>query len=243
MMYTAHNYEFLAFSTAMQGRRADTIEAARKARGIITDAMLLEDPGADWYLTELYAAMVRFGMWDAILAEPAPNAKLKGLTGGYLHARAIAQAATGRVADARQSLAELQKVATAAPNPAADVLSIAVLVARARIASAEQNSDEAIALLTQAVAKEDGLPYDEPSDWFFPVRHLLGAALLQAGKARDAEAVYREDLRRRPENGWALCGLALSLKTQKRDAEAAIVQRRFERAWQDADVSITASAF
>jgi tetratricopeptide (TPR) repeat protein len=250
VMYTAHNYQFLAFSTVMQGRRAETLDAARKARALVPDAMLLGMPGVDWNMTELYAAMVRFGMWDEILAETAPDAKLTGLTGGYLYARTTALAAKGRIADARQSLAELQRLAaSAAPNDAAglnaaaDVFAVAILVAQARIADAEHDSDQAIALLTQAVAKEDRLAYAEPADWFFPVRHLLGAALLQSGKPAAAETVYREDLRRNPENGWALYGLALALKAQQRDAEAQAMQQRFRTAWQNADIALTASAF
>ena len=123
------------------------------------------------------------------------------------------------------------------------MFAVAILVAQARIADAEHSNDQAIALLTQAVAKEDRLAYAEPADWFFPVRHLLAAALLQAGKPAEAEAVYREDLRRNPENGWALCGLAQSLKAQKRDADAQSVQQRFATAWKDADIALTSSAF
>ena len=78
-------------------------------------------------------------------------------------------------------------------------------------------------MLTEAATKEDQLAYDEPSDWFFPVRHLLGAALLRAGRPEDAEVVYLEDLRRHPENGWALYGLAQSLAAQHKDAEALAV--------------------
>jgi tetratricopeptide (TPR) repeat protein len=116
-------------------------------------------------------------------------------------------------------------------------------VGRARIADAEQRNADAIALLTEAAAKEDRLAYDEPSDWFFPVRHLLGAALLREGKAQDAEDVYRVDLRRHPENGWALYGLAQSLMAQHKDAEAQSVRQHFDKAWKDADVTLTASAF
>lgn len=249
-MYTAHNYQFLAFSAVMQGRKAETLDAARKARALVPDDMLLGMPGADWNMTELYAAMVRFGMWDEILSEPAPNPKLTALTGGYLFARTTALAAKGRNDDARQSLAELEKLAAAATpddgaglNTAPDVFAVAILVAQARLADAEHKDDQAIVLLTQAVAKEDRLAYAEPADWFFPVRHLLGAALLRTGKAADAEAVYREDLRRNPQNGWALYGLALSLKVQERDAEAQSAQRRFEAVWKDADIVLTASAF
>jgi tetratricopeptide (TPR) repeat protein len=249
-MYTAHNYQFLAFSTVMQGRKAETLDAARRARASMSDDMLLAMPGTDWSMSELYVAMVRFGMWDEILAEPAPSAKLTGLTGGFLYARATALAAKGRVADARQAIADLERLAAATTpddsaglNTAPDIFAVAVLVAQARVADAEHKDDQAIALLTQAVAREDRLAYAEPADWFLPVRHLLGAALLHAGKAADAEAVYREDLRRNPENGWALYGLALALTAQKRDAEAQVVQQRFATAWKDADITLTASAF
>jgi tetratricopeptide (TPR) repeat protein len=249
-MYTAHNYQFLAFSTAMQGRRADTLDATRKSRAIISDELLAAMPGLDWYVAETYAAMVRFGMWQEILAEPAPNPQLIGLSIGYRYGRANALAATGHVADARSELAELEtRAAAVAPadgaglSSAADVSAVAVLVAKARIADAEGNDDAAITLLTEAAAKEDALPYDEPSDWFFPTRHLLGAALLRAGRAQDAEAVYREDLRRHPENGWALFGLSQSLAAQHKDADAQQVRLRFDAAWKDADVGLTASAF
>jgi tetratricopeptide (TPR) repeat protein len=249
-MYTAHNYEFLAFSTAMQGRKADTLDAARKARGIISDDLLAAMPGSDWYIAELYVGMLRFGLWDDVLAEAAPDARLDALAAGYHYARVVALAAKGRVSDAKAELADLERRAAAVGandsaglNNAADVLAVAMLVAKARIAQAEKQDGTAIALLTEATAKEDSLAYDEPSDWFFPVRHLLGAALLQAGRPQEAEAVYHTDLRRNPENGWALFGLAQSLAAQHRDTEAKAVRQRFDKAWTDADVTLTASAF
>jgi tetratricopeptide (TPR) repeat protein len=250
VMYTAHNYQFLAFSTAMQGRRAETLDAVRKSRSIISDDLLIAMGGADWYVAETYAAMVRFGMWQEMLAEPAPNPALTGLTVGYHYGRTVAFAATGRLDQAQSELAELEKRgAAAAPgdgaglSPAADVFAVAILVAKARIASAEAKDTDAVALLTEAAAREDALAYDEPSDWFFPTRHLLGAALLSAGKAQDAESVYREDLRRHPDNGWALYGLTQSLTAQHKDAEAQQTQQRFASAWKDADIALAASAF
>jgi tetratricopeptide (TPR) repeat protein len=250
VMYTAHNYQFLAFSTAMQGRKAATIEAARKARALVSDDILLAMPGADWQMSDLYTGMVRFGMWDDILAEPAPNPKLAALTAGYSYARATALAAKGRVSEAATELATLQKMAeTVGPaagaglNTAKDVFAVAVLVAKARVAAAQGKDAEATNLLEEAVKAEDRLAYDEPADWFVPVRHLLGAALLKTGRASDAEAVYREDLRRHPHNGWALYGLARSLSAQTRGAEATAVEAEFAKAWQTADVTLTASAF
>src|SRR5262249_60112710 len=102
---------------------------------------------------------------------------------------------------------------------------------------------EQIARLQQAVAIQDALPYIEPPSWFYPVRQTLGAALLRQGRAAEAEVVYREDLRQYPNNGWALFGLAESLRAQGRDAEAVEVQQRFDQAWQQADVALTSARF
>jgi tetratricopeptide (TPR) repeat protein len=249
-LYVAHNYQFLAYSTAMQGRKADTLDSVRHVRDAMPDELLMAMPGMDWYAAEQYAVLDRFGLWDQILAAPAPNSKLTGLTGGYLYAKASALAEKGRPGDAKAVLAQLEQLAVQTPagapaglNTAKDLFGVATLVARARIARAERKTDEAIIAFEQAVAKEDQLAYDEPADWFVPVRHLLGAELLRAGRARQAEAVYREDLRRHPDNGWALYGLAQALKAQKRQSDAAKAQARFKQAWKDADVSLTASAF
>ena len=249
-MYTAHNYQFLAFSAAMEGRKSETIEAARKSRAIISDDMLAAMPGIDWYVGELYAAMTRFGLWDEILAEPAPKTNLIGLTGAFFYAKAVALAAKSRIGEAKTQLAELEKLAAAiGPDDSAglnrlqDVLGVAVLTARARIALAEGNESDAIALLREAVTKEDQLAYDEPADWFLPSRHLLGAVLIKAGRAADAEVVYREDLSRHPNNGWALFGLIQSLKMQGRGADTSAAQQQFDTAWKNADVTLAASAY
>jgi Flp pilus assembly protein TadD len=128
-------------------------------------------------------------------------------------------------------------------NRIKDVLAVAVLNAKARIALAEDKGDEAVGLLREAVAKEDGLAYSEPADWFVPTRHLLGAVLIKTGRAADAEVVYRDDLSRHANNGWALFGLAQSLKMQGRGADASAAQQRFDTAWKNADVTLVASAY
>jgi predicted Zn-dependent protease len=249
-MYTAHNYQFLASSAAMEGRRAEAIMATDASRNAVTDAMLLAMPGTDWYIAESYTARVRFGLWDELLAMPAPDPKLLGLTGGFLYGRAVALAAKGRLDEARSALLELQKFAANTPgdvpagmNSVRDVLGVAIPIVQARIAARERRTEEALAALRQAVAAEDRLAYNEPKDWFFPVRHLLGAQLIQAGKMSEAELVYREDLERNPANGWALHGLSAALKAQGKTAEAVQVAQQFELAWKHADIKLTASAF
>jgi tetratricopeptide (TPR) repeat protein len=249
-MYTGHNYQFLAYSTAMEGRKAETLDAVRNSRRVISDDMLLMMPGFDWFLAEEYAAMVRFGLWDEMLAKSAPNPKLQALTGGYLYGRGVAFASKGQVDEAKATLAELEKLLAAVPadassgfNTTKDILGLAAMVVKARIAAAEHHPDEAIAHLRDAVAREDKLAYDEPRDWFFPVRHLLGAQLMAANRPSDAEAVYRQDLVHNPANGWALYGLGSALKAQDKSAEAARVEADLRDAWRNADIQLTASAF
>jgi tetratricopeptide (TPR) repeat protein len=162
----------------------------------------------------------------------------------------MALAAKGRVEEATKTLGELLTLSTAQPadspvgmNTMHDVFALAAAVVRARIATAQSRSQEAIALLRDAVAREDRLAYNEPNDWFFPVRHLLGAQLLEAGQPSAAEAVYREDLKRNPANGWSLYRLAEALRRQHRLSEAMKVEHQFQAAWRHSDITLHASAF
>jgi tetratricopeptide (TPR) repeat protein len=247
-MYLIHNFQFLAFSAAMEGRKAETIAALRQARRAVPEAMLLSMPGLDWSVGYLYDGMVRFGMWDEIIAEPAPNPKLAGLTAAWLQARATALAAKGRVPEAKAAAAALDRLIVATPaeatqgqNAARALYEVGALRAKARIASARGDKQGAVALLRRAVGLEDKLAYNEPEDEFFPTRHLLGAALLAAGQPAEAEAAYREDLKRHPKNGWALRGLQAAVAA--RHMYPGEVDGLVRAAWTHADVRPTGSAF
>lgn len=249
-MYTSHNYQFLASSAAMEGRRAETLDAVAKSRGSISDDLLAGMGGVDWYVAFSYQAMLRFGLWDEALKASAPSAKLSGLTVAYQEARATALAAKGRVDEADQAAAALDAAMAKTPddyrcgqNLAKNCYAVSSLRAHARIALARHQTDKGLDLLRQAVAREDKLGYDEPSDAFFPTRHVLGAELLKAGKAQEAEAVYRADLKQNAENGWALYGLKAALEAEGKKAEAADVGKRFATAWKHADIALTASAY
>ena len=248
-MYVAHNLQFLGYSTAMEGRRAETLQAMRDLRGAFPEAAMGAMPGLDWYGAQPYLALVRFGLWSQVLNEPRPDPQLKCLTGGYLFAKTLALTARGNLTAARQTLDELDQLRATLPadavaglNTAADVLKLASWVAKARIEVAGNQPERALATLGTAVELEDRLSYNEPSDWFFPTRHLLGAQLLRAGRSEQAEAVYREDLRRNPENGWSLFGLRQALEAQHKSAEATAIESRFREAWTHADIELTASA-
>jgi tetratricopeptide (TPR) repeat protein len=247
-MYVAHNFQFLAYSTAMQGRKAETLAAVQAAREVVPESMLLAMPGSDWTEAEYYLALVRFGAWDLLLKEPRPNPALKALTGGYLFATAVALAERHRIAEAEARVAELDRLRAglaadlpAGYNTAPDVLALASTLAKARIACAGTDRAACIRLLEDATAREDRLAYNEPADWFFPVRHILGAELLKDGQGAAAELVYRDDLRRNPSNGWALFGLAQALREQHQSAAASAVDAEFKDAWRQADVALSAS--
>ena len=249
-MYLGHNYQFLGYAAAMQGRSTETLEATRDMRAHIPDAVLHMGMGFDWYAAEPYFAMERFGRWSDLLAEPAPDPALGALSAAYRYARVVAFAATGKIDEAKAEKAQLEAIAAATPadapaglNTARDLIAVASLVASARIEIAQGRHDDAITTLREATGKEDALAYDEPADWFVPIRHLLGAELLKQGKADEAEGVYRDDLQRHPANGWALYGLARALEAQKKAAAAAAVDDQFKQAWKDADVALASSAF
>jgi tetratricopeptide (TPR) repeat protein len=249
-MYLAHNYAFLAFSAAMEGRKAETLAAVHGVTEAAPLEMVLAMGDSGWNLTPQYVALVRFGLWDEMIALLPPDARAPGLRAGYLFGRGVALAARGRTEEARTSLAELEKLAAATPSETAAgyntlkaVLEIAHPVVVARIAATEGRNEEAIAQLRQAVSAQDRLAYNEPPDWFVPSRHLLGAQLLLAGRAAEAERVYREDLLRNPANGWALQGLASALGAQGRMREAARARRELEALWRHADTRLPGSAY
>ncbi|MEZ4417709.1 MAG: hypothetical protein R3E10_18275 [Gemmatimonadota bacterium] len=253
MAYYPHNYDFLAFAAAMAGRRGEALEAARAAVAAVDREMATvpELGGLQNYQVLPLRMMVRFGLWAEVLAEPAPPPDQRFAVGFHHFARGLSLLRTGRVADA---VAELQRLRTLSGepevqpvviwwNPAAKVLRLAELVLEAEIAQEGGRSDQAVALLEDAVALEDGLVYDEPPAWSVPPRQVLGRVLLECGRPAAAEQVFRADLERHPENGWSLLGLTQALAAQGRDAEAKAARARLERAWRTADGEVKTSAY
>ena len=249
MAYYPHNVHFLWFAASMDGRGQLAIDSARKVAGKVSDAALKELPLLAGFRVVPYYALTRFGRWDEMLKEPAPPADNLYMNGTWHYARGQAFLGKGQWLEAQRELEEVRKIVADkklefplfSPNLASSILGIAPEVLAGELALARKDYDVAIAHLETAVRMEDGLVYTEPSEWHYPPRHALGAALLAAGRAREAETVYWEDLKRNRENGWALFGLAEAILAQGRKEQAAVVRARFEKAWARADVKLTAS--
>jgi tetratricopeptide (TPR) repeat protein len=250
-IYMAHNHHFLAWASMMEGRSEEAIRAAREMiAGMPPDWVRELAFFADGYMAVEMESLMRFGRWEEILVLPEPPEYLP-ITATLRHStRGVALAASGRLAEAK---AEQKAFETAAArvteemvvgnNSALVVLDIARHLLAGEVLAQEGKTDAAVKELAKAVELEDGLRYNEAPDWMQPVRHALGAVLVRAGRFADAEQVYREDLKRNQENGWALYGLARCLRERGATEEAAAVEARFTKAWSRADVTIKTSCF
>ncbi len=251
-LYYPHNVHFITVSAAAQGESERAVAEARRLAASVKDKVEMFPPVED-FLTLPLLMMVRFGKWDAVLAEPAPAPERVYLGGIWHFARGMAFARLGRAAEAK---AELEALRDASLDPRAEkltanggstttatLLQLAGVQLEGELAAAQGDTADAIAALESAVAQQDGLTYTEPPPWFMPTRQALGAALLQAGRAADAEAVYLADLAQHPKNGWALYGLAQALHAQGKAEQAVLVENGFAQAWKYADVKLSASRF
>jgi tetratricopeptide (TPR) repeat protein len=249
MGYYPHNIHFLWFAASADGRGQLAVDSARRLAAKLPDQALLEMPMTAGFRIVPYYALTRFGRWDEMLKEPAPPKESLLLTGMWHYTRGLAFLGKGKLADAEKELLEVKRIAKDpaldfklfSPNTAVSVFSIAPEVLGGEIEAVKKNYDQAVAHLERAVRLEDSLVYTEPSEWHYPPRQALAAVLLEAGRAREAETVYWEDLNRNRENGWSLYGLMKALEAQGKTDEAALVKARFEKAWARADVKLNAS--
>ncbi|WOX04070.1 hypothetical protein [Microbulbifer pacificus] len=245
MAYYPHNIHFLWFANTASGRSAAAIDAANKAAEQISDESLAAMPMLAGFRVIPYWSLARFGKWDQVLALPQPPQD-QFLNGAWHYVRGLAFIGKGQLDKAQAELEQVQKIAASpaldysmfSPNSAKQILSIAPEVLAGELAAARKDYDSAVNHLSRAVLLEDSLVYTEPAEWHYPPRLALGAVLLEAGQPREAETVYWQDLERRPDNGWALFGLAKALRAQHKSDEADLIDARFKRAWRDADVKL-----
>ena len=251
--YVPHNHHFMWFAATMAGERAVALEAAESTRGRTSDPELMRAPGFEamqvFALTPLFA-QIRFGLFDEVRNMPEPADDLPYMVAMWHYGQGIAALRGGDPDAARR---HHERLAEFARSPVLEAMTVwdrysvieSVRIAERTLAAelAWQGGDLAGAegALEVAIAIEDRLPYDEPPAWHYPGRMVLGAILLEADRPADAEAAYRAELRRNPENGWSLHGLMQALDAQQKEAERADVEARFEQAWTHADFELTSS--
>jgi len=248
MMYYSHNLHFIAMSAAMDGDYAESYKAAEMLATHVRPSVK-DVPPLEGFMTIPMAVDVRFHKWDEILAMKEPSADMKATLGFWHFARGMALAAKGRISDAEAEykiVTEAEKATSPdeifqmpVNNKTKDILKIAENVLGAQVALAKKDNAAAVRMLREAVAVQDTLKYDEPQDWFFPVRESLGGALLINGDAKGAEQVFRDDLAKNPRNPRSLFGLQRALIAQGRNSDAWFVEQEFHKAWKGAAGELT----
>jgi tetratricopeptide (TPR) repeat protein len=248
MMYYSHNLHFGAVSASMQGRCAEAQSQADRLadnlRPMSADKNMA--PMLEPFIGMQYAIAARCARWDDLLATTEPASQTNALKAYWLYSRGLALVARGKLDEAESLRKQLAAIESATShddifmppvqNHTAQIYHIAGDILAARIASAKGKKDTGIKLLRDAVGNQDQLLYNEPADWYYPVRESLGGMLLQSGDAKAAEQVFRDDLERNPRNPRSLYGLAEALTRQNRAYEASWIKQQFDTAWQGADV-------
>lgn len=247
MMYYSHNLHFIAMCASMDGDYAEAKKNADLLAAHVASG-LKEMPPLEGFMTIPMAVDIRFHKWDDILKMPAPDPSMATMTGFWHFTHGMALAAKGRVGEAEAEYKIVSDAEKSTPedaiftppinNKMKDILKISEDVLAAKIALSKKDHATAIAKLKEAVAIQDTLKYNEPADWFFPVRESLGAAMLMNGDAAGAEQVFRTDLEKNPRNPRSLYGLQQALKAQGRNYDAGFVEKQFNASWKGGSHSL-----
>ena len=246
--YYPHNQHFLWYTAGQEGRSELAIDTAREIHRMNNAHSLAEGKR---FSPILILTLARFGKWDEVFSQPSPPKDQLFASAMDHYARGMAHAAKLQFDKAQQELSALESITANSqiisldqPNlPGAKLIVISKHALAGELAARRGQMTDMIRQFETAIQLEDKLPYMEPPYWHHPVRQLFGAALLQSGKAAEAESVYREDLKRHPANGWSLYGLLATLRAQGKSDEASVVSKRFRESWRLADVTLTASRF
>jgi tetratricopeptide (TPR) repeat protein len=252
LAYYPHNYHFIAACATLCGESKIAMKAAL-ATAEHAHKKLLRDPAwatLQHYYTIPWYVQVKLGLWNDVLHSPAPEKDLKYPSVVWHYAQGMAMLSQNKIADAKSHLVLMKNIMTDSTmkdltiwdiNSVFDLCVIASKTLDGEIHAKEKNYPAAISILNEAVVAEDALNYDEPPDWFFSVRHHLGAVLINAGKFKEAIEVYEKDLEIYRENGWALKGLMNAYENYGNRKKYEEIKKRFQRSWKYADVNISSS--
>ena len=250
--YFPHNYHFLAATAALEGNSSLALNASYNVAKH-SSTTLMKEPGwgtlQHFYTIPFYIS-VKFGKWEEILELENEVPSLKYPAAILNYARGMAFLSLGEMEKAKKELYSLETLAKDESlkeitiwdiNTVSVLVQIARNVLKAEILAKEFKYSESISLLREAIEIEDGLNYNEPPDWFFSVRHHLGAIQIEAGLYNDAVSTYKEDLLRLPKNGWALHGLKLAYENLNKQDKVKEVELVRKQSWENADIVLTTS--
>jgi tetratricopeptide (TPR) repeat protein len=252
LAYYPHNYHFLAACATLSGETRNAIIGATETR-LHAHKNLLSDPA--WATLQHYYSIpfyiqVKLGLWKDIHLSAEPEKQLKYPRVIWHYAQGMAALSQDKTVRANRHLRAMKSIMQDTTirqltiwsiNNLYDLCLIASKTLEGEIQASKRNYTSAVILLREAVALEDALNYNEPPDWFFSVRHNLGAVLMEAGSYQEAAGVYLEDLKSFPENGWALIGLMNAFEKLGEKDKVNEVKNRFEDAWKYADIKIASS--
>lgn len=252
LAYYPHNYHFMAATATLEGNSQWAILAANKTAEH-ANQQLMKEPGwgtLQHYYTIPYNVNVKFGKWKEILEMKNQDTTLQYPEAVRHYARGMAYLGLNDLPNSKRELQLLEKYANDESlkeitiweiNSIYDLLQIAQKVLKAEILASEGSFDQSITLLKEAVEMEDQLNYNEPPDWFFSVRHHLGAIQIEAGKYKDAITTFEEDLNKLPKNGWAYHGMKLAYTKLNDEKRLKEVDQKLADAWATADVELSNS--
>ena len=246
-IHAGHAIDFIRYAATAQGNYDAAITAALQAKTkVLADNNLRryqKSIAAPWLIYKI------FGKWNELLHNPPYKLDTPYLNGIWSYAHGSALLATGDIDAAKKQLDKLQNISNspdidqypAGPTLNSSIIKIAALGLRGEILQKTGNLSAAVSAFEEAVAIEDLNSYTEPPDWVQPMRQYLGAALIEIGRHRDAERIYRRDLKWNQKNGWSLFGLNKALRAQGKFSQAEATMKLFETAWQYADLDLTRS--
>jgi len=254
LVYYPHNIHFLSWSSMFTGRSQNSLDAAMKVKAYLEEGVRKTSWGSgnEYFRAQPIYVMVRFGKWEEILEMPKPFMKAQFLNGMWRYGRSLAYLHTGDMEKAEEELAEFSKIAAAFKEGLPgynttglriprDTLLIGEQYVMGEIEAAKGNYGEAVYHLSNAVRLEDSDTYSEPPAWQFPSRHVLGAVLMEAGRAREAETVYWDDLKHNPKNAYSYYGLYQSMSAQGKEEQASEFLALYEEEWKDSDIKLTST--
>ena len=248
-LYYPHNIHFLWAASTMEGRSGLSIESALKVAKYVGPEQIRQFPVVEFFHTIPLLSYVRFGKWEEILSYSAPAPEFKYSLGIYHYARGIALSSLGRKEDALKELSYIKPLKDTqeinnlvkAGQPSAQLLEIAENLLQGQIDFMQGDFESSISTFKKAVAIQDSLPYTEPPFWYYPTRQSLGRVLIEAGRFKEAEAVFKKDLEDYPRNGWSMFGLYKVLEIQGKTEEAKRYKDKFDVIWQLSDIQLESS--